>query len=137
MARELDYGRLSSEMGLHKDSLDYIRNKSTHYLESISKLNVHKFAKPSFRDKLSVGVGKPAHTERGIINGSDFNKKVKNALDFMVSSDKQKTGLIPVANFLKVLRIFGIQVNQSQIEVDTMGMVEYEPAVGRSVKQSE
>jgi hypothetical protein len=47
----------------------------------------------------------------------------------MGSSDKMKTGLIPVANFMKVLRIFGIQVNQSQIEVTAMGMVEYEPAV--------
>jgi hypothetical protein len=115
MARELDYGRMSSEMGLHKNSFEFIKNKSTQYLESISRMNVQKFGKVSFRDKMSEGVGKAAHTERGVINGGDYNKKVKNALDFMGSSDKMKTGLIPVANFLKVLRIFGIQVNQSQI----------------------
>ncbi len=45
-----------------------------------------------------------------MINGGKVSgNKLGAAKDFMCGYDKQKTGLIPLANFLKVLRIFGVQ----------------------------
>ena len=59
------------------------------------------------------------------------------ARDFMISYDKQRSGFITMANFLKVLRIFGVsaasnsQVAQvlSSIKQNEIGMVEYERAL--------
>ncbi len=45
----------------------------------------------------------------------------------MYAYDKQHTGYIPMANFQKILRIFGLGVpNQSLLKVNELGMVEYE-----------
>lgn len=51
------------------------------------------------------------HVDKFINMGKgNVNNKLSSALEFMNSYDKQKTGLIPIANFLKVMRIFGVQI---------------------------
>ena len=52
--------------------------------------------------------------------------------DFLHSVDKQHSGLVPSANFMKVMRVFGIPApSSSMISSHTLsnGMVEYEEVV--------
>jgi Ca2+-binding EF-hand superfamily protein len=52
--------------------------------------------------------------------------------DFLHSVDKQHSGLVPSANFMKVMRVFGIPApSSSMITSHTLsnGMVEYEEIV--------
>ena len=52
--------------------------------------------------------------------------------DFLHSMDKTKTGVLPSANFLKVMRVFGIpapSVSVVQAHTNSIGMVSYEEVV--------
>ena len=52
--------------------------------------------------------------------------------DFLTAMDKTKSGVIPSANFLKVMRVFGVPApsNQSINQyTNSAGMVEYEKTV--------
>ena len=44
----------------------------------------------------------------------------------MGQMDKGRQGQVPMTSFLKVLRIFGVGVNQSLVKGNEVGMVEYE-----------
>lgn len=75
-------------------------------------------------------------TDRDVINSAPIgnkNQKVKAARDFLFNSDKLKTGEVPLANFLKVARIFGLQINQNQIKTSDIGMVDYERALNNLI----
>ena len=60
-----------------------------------------------------------------------MDKRVKNAHGFFQTLDKQKSGVVPLNNFVKVAKMFGIQVLPSQIEVSEVGMVNYQEALER------
>jgi hypothetical protein len=51
---------------------------------------------------------------------------MRAAKDFLMAYDKGKTGLISQANFMKIARVFGIQVNQIPIKANEVGMIEYD-----------
>ena len=55
---ELDYQKLSQDLGLHKSSLDFIKTKSTKYIEQLSK----------FRDITPSGT-----SQRSQLNKSAFS----------------------------------------------------------------
>ncbi len=61
-------------------------------------------------------------TQRDMINSSS-NLKAKSALEFLQNVDKMRTGLTPYQNFLKVSRIFGLQLNQAQVPQNDNGQV--------------
>lgn len=50
-------------------------------------------------------------------------QKIKAVQEFLQSLDKQRTGQVSVANFQKVMRVFGIQ---AQIPTEAGEMIDYE-----------
>jgi len=61
----------------------------------------------------------------------DMQKKLNSMRDFIISQDKKKTGLMPVQNFLKIVRIFGLQLSNNQLaltknEDARSGFVDYD-----------
>ena len=43
LGMEIDYVKLSTELGLHKSSLDFIRSKSKNYVDTMTKMRVSFF----------------------------------------------------------------------------------------------
>lgn len=50
-----------------------------------------------------------------------------------MSYDQTKTGMIPLTNFLKIMRILGVHVNQTQIKSNEIGMVDYKKVLDNLV----
>ena len=114
---EINYTRISNELGLHKTSFDYM--KSSHkYLKNSSIL---KSIQGGLNDTKSqfVDILKNPHTER------TNRQSTKGAIKFMLESkkadieklitgiDKTHTGTINRADFSKILNTMGVYISQS------------------------
>ena len=65
-------------------------------------------------------------TDRAINKTSIDAGKIQAAKDFLLSYDQMKTGMIPLANFVKIMRILAVPISQATIAANEVGMVEYE-----------
>ncbi|CDW82631.1 px domain containing protein [Stylonychia lemnae] len=138
LLQEIDYVKISQELGLHRQSLDFIKPKNLQYVEQLTKIRDTPsrgsvFSKLS-RSQIGMSQQYPLTDRQGgndsIINGGRIpQNKLSAAREFISAYDKQKTGMVSLANFQKVLRIFGVQSNQNQFKANEVGMIDYEKAL--------
>ncbi len=123
-------------MGLHKQSLDFIKTKSKNYLDQMTRYKDSESRTSAMKSRERDSAKMPiqyAITARDAVGQLKSNStlKVKSARDFLMNIDKLNTGMTPVQNFVKVARIFGLQINQGQIPINEVGMVEYESVLAQ------
>ena len=116
---EVNYSRISTELGLHKNSFDYMRS-SQKYLKNASMLKSIQGgindSKSQFGDFIKGAQTDRNHREstKGAIKFV-LDKK-RNALDKLINGfDKTKTGTIQRDDFTKILKTLGIYINQSTL----------------------
>mmetsp|Transcript_10657 Transcript_10657/g.10766 ORF Transcript_10657/g.10766 Transcript_10657/m.10766 type:complete len:190 (-) Transcript_10657:91-660(-) len=101
MGQDFDYVRLSQELGLHKQSFDFIKQKKGDQLSKF-KDNESKLSLKS--DLLQYGEA----IKQGKANST---LKTRSAIEFLQSIDKGRHGTATVHNFYKVVKMFGLQVD--------------------------
>lgn len=83
----------------------------------------------SLSKSMMGGLGDFPKTDRNMAGSFVDNNKLRSVLEFIQNNDKQKSGLVPMANFVKILRIFGIQSSNNSLKSNEVGMVDYEKAL--------
>ena len=81
------------------------------------------------KSMIGGGLSDYPKTDRNYHAGAAESNKVRTVQEFLQNNDKQKSGLVPIANFQKVLRIFGLQANINSFKTNEVGMVDYEKAL--------
>ena len=61
---------------------------------------------------------------------SDYNHpcalKLSAFKEFLLTQDKQRTGQLPLASFVKLARVFGMNTQGKEVRANEVGMVDYE-----------
>jgi hypothetical protein len=128
---EVNYARISTELGLHKSSYDYMRS-SQKYLKNASIMkSIHSGLNDS---KSQYGdIVKQIKTDRnnrqstnGAIKFILENKKVA-ILRLIAGLDKKQTGKINKEDFSKILKTMGVFISPNAINNHNMGsdLVDY------------
>lgn len=119
---EIDYIKLSQELGLHKSSLDYIRTKSQKFIDQMTRVK-DLDTKSTLTHRLNTI---QAFDGGDLINTKTQASKIKALKDFLGNMDKNKTGQVPGSTFNKMTKIFGVNINSSKNE---LGMVDYQKSL--------